>query len=371
MKRVLILHISEVGGHSKAAENIKEAINFLSSDIEVITLNSFGYFYPNTEKIVDFLYTNTIKYLPFLWGVLYDKKPLVKNTSFFLKYINILTFKKLSLLIKKFSFNCVIATQAYPCRLVCDFKKLKGINIPVVAVITDYYPHRFWVHPYVDKYVVASEEAKDVLIKEGIQKDKIEIFGIPLSIKFINSFPKENIKEEFGFSLDLPTILIMGGGLGLGPIERIVLELNKLERDFQIIVICGKNKNLFNWLKKYANKFRKKIFYFGYVDFVNKIMDFADIIITKAGGITISEALAKGLAIIVTFPIPGQEERNVDFLLKRNAILRIDNLSKIPFYVDNLLSNRKNLDSLKQSAKKIAFADSSLRIANLVLKTLI
>ena len=368
MKRVTVLHISEFGGHSKAAQNIKEALLFKDPRIEVNTLNGLGYFYPRGEKVVDLAYMLTIKYFPHLWGKAYDRKKVIKALSPYRKIVHRITFRKLRRFIADSKPDCFVATQAFPCGLIADFKESKNLKIPLIAIVTDYHPNRFWVHPGVDRYVVACQEARDVLIGQGVNPQKIKILGIPISVNFLTSYPKEIVGKELGFTENLPTVLVMGGGLGLGPIKVIAQHLDDLDQDFQIIVVCGKNKRLYQWFIKKKGVFKKPIFIFGYSDNIYKIMDFSDIIITKGGGITISESLAKGLCIVVTNPIPGQEERNVSYLNKVQAIVRTDEAQKVAEVVGNILNNPKDMYRFKERAKDNSFIDSSLRIVDLILE---
>ncbi|MCK9615731.1 MAG: glycosyltransferase [Candidatus Omnitrophica bacterium] len=367
MKNIIIFYISEFGGHNKAANNIKEALLYKNPALSVQNINGFGYFYPRTERFADSLYTTTVRHFPAIWGRIYDRKKVIKNLSPLRRWVSAHTFKKLSGFIKKSSPDCFVATQAFPCGLLADFKESFNCKIPLIAVVTDYHPHGFWIHKAVDKYIVASCEAKEVLINNGVDKEKIEILGIPISFKFLNRHLKENVAKELGFIKESKSILIMGGGLGIGPIEKIAKELDKSAASFQIITICGKNKKLYKWFEKNKQCFKKPLFYFGYVDFINKIMDFADIIITKSGGITISEALAKGLAIIVSNPIPGQEEHNVNYLLKNEAVIRADEPQEIGRLARELLENSEKMNLFKENAKRISLPDSSLRIAELIL----
>ncbi len=363
-----IFHISNFGGHSQAALNIKEAILDRKKNAKVINLNSFQYFYPRTEKVIDVIYKIVIKKIPSLWGKAYDKEQLVKRLRIWHTIINYVCFRKLRKYIKIEKPDCFITTQAFPCGMIADYKKKYKVKIPLVAVVTDFHPHRFWMHPFVDKYVVASEEARQTLIKEGVDEEKIAVFGIPISIEFTKDYSKGEIAKGLGFSPDLKSILVMGGGLGIGPIEQIVKNLDQLSYDFQMIVICGKNKFLYRKLRKIKNKIKKPLFVFSYVEYINKMMDFCDIIITKAGGITIAEALTKKMAIIITNPIPGQEERNVDFLLRRNAVMRAESCNQVNEKVTHLLEDFSELKILKENAGKNSLGDSSQKIADLVFK---
>ncbi len=366
MKNINIFHISEFGGHSKAAQNLKEAILYKNPKVQVRSINGLGHFYPRTEKVIDFFYNKTIRHFPNVWGNAYDKKKVINALIPYRTLAHKFAFSKLEKLIKANGPDCCIATQAFPCGLIADYKKYKGLKIPLVAVVTDYHPHSFWVHPYIDRYIVACQEAKDVLLEHGVAQEKIKILGIPISVKFLTAYPKQQVSNELGFANDLPSILIMGGGLGLGPFKTIARELDALKADFQMIVVCGRNKNLHEWFLNNRKKFKKPIFSFGYTNHIHKIMDFCDIIITKAGGITISEALAKGLCIIVTNPIPGQEERNVRYLLKQEAIIKAEDASFSSSIVKELLDDPKKIYSLREKAKGISFIDSSLRITDVI-----
>ena len=367
MKRILIMHISEFGGHKRASQNIEEALRFIDPTIKTMNINGLGRLYPRSEKIVDLIYTTTIKRLPRVWGKVYDRHSVVKTVTPLMRVANMIGFGKFASILKDFRPDAIVATQAFPCSVAAEFKKKHNLSLPLFAVVTDYHPHRFWIHPNVNTYIVACQEAKDTLMREGIKEDKIKILGIPISYRFLDVYKKEDIAREYGFDLQSPCVLIMGGGLGFGPIKDVFVELNKIDLPFQVIVVCGKNKTLYRWFKKRRNRFRRPVFYFGYIDFVNKLMDFSDIIITKAGGVTISEALSKELGIIVINPIPGQEERNVEYLTKRKAILKAGNILEVRNLVERLLNNREELAIFKQSAKENSIRDSSLRIAYFII----
>lgn len=370
MGRVLLLHISQFGGHKKASENIEEALKFKNPSLEILNLNGFGYIDSRVENLVNFLYTLVIKYCPQLWGKIYDRKRVIKYLNPLRRTLNKWGIVKFSKLINEFKPKVILATQAFPCGIAGDFKKFYGIDIPLIGVVTDYYPHRFWIHPQVNIYTVACQEAKSILIKEGVEEERIKVAGIPISLKFLTAHSKESIGEEFGLNPDLDTVLIMGGGLGIGPIEKITKILDDLDERFQIIVVCGKNEKLYFWFQKNKYFFKKPVFYFGYIDFVHKLMDFSDIIITKGGGLTVSEALAKGLATIVVKPIPGQEERNTDYLTRKQAIIKASTVQGVGFLVQELLKDRIKLYDLKEASRQNAIIDSSLRIADLVLKSI-
>jgi len=366
-KKILVLHISEFGGHKSASYNIKEVLERKDPTLDVVNINGFGYVYPRGERFINYLYTTTIKRFPQVWGRMYDRRDLIKVLTPVKRLVNLIAFRKFSKLIKKFEPDAIITTQAFPCGLAADYKKFHKLNIPLLAIVTDYHPHRFWIHPSVDAYIVASSDAEKTLIKEGVSKDRVKVFGIPISLKFLEKHDKRVVAVNQGFNPDIPSVLVMGGGTGFGPIKDVVLSLDKLKDDFQLIILCGGNKKLYNWFCRKQHKFSKPIFYFGFVDFVNQLMDFADIIVTKAGGITISESLTKELSIIVIDSIPGQEERNVTYLEKKGAVLKADTIEDVDRLVGRLLADKDERRIHKERAKQISIPDASLRVADLII----
>ena len=174
MKKIIIFHISQLGGHKKAAENIKEALEYKAPSLNIFSLNIFDYISPLLEKKVNFFYGLTIRYFPQLWGKFYDRKGVIKTLAPLQKIINRYALSKIHKLINKINPSLILTTQAFPCGIIADFKRIFNFNIPLIGVVTDYYPHRFWLYPEVDFYTVASQEAKEILIKEGIEEGKIE-----------------------------------------------------------------------------------------------------------------------------------------------------------------------------------------------------
>jgi len=358
------LYISEFGGHRRAAENIKAAFKLKNPADEAFTVNGLTALYPRAEKVVDFVYTAIIKHLPHLWGRVYDRDGVIQGLAGAHRFVNRIAFDKMRGLLNDFKPDCIIATQAFPCGVVAAYKQEFSLDLPLIAVVTDYHPHRFWIHGKVDRYVVACEQARQVLIKEGVVPDKISILGIPISPKFMVIWDRKDVAKSMGLHQGPVSILLMGGGLGLGPLIKIARRLLSIDGDFQLIVVCGKNRRLYGWFHRNRKRFKKPVFYFGYVRFVSKLMDFSDIVITKGGGITVSEALAKGMGIIITNPIPGQEERNVKYLLENGAIVRADTVDQVVKSVSGLLADAGKLAALKKLAKALSAPDAAFKIVD-------
>lgn len=365
--RALLLYISEVSGHHSATLAIEKALKIIEPRTEILNINSFNYTNPIWEKVINKAYMGVIKKAPHIWDYLYDNPRIVKKTQTLKQAIHKANFGKLKILFDEFKPDCVVCTQAFPCGMLADYKKEFNLKFPLIGVLTDFMPHAYWVYQEVDFYVVASEEAKQRFIKEGVPEQKIKILGIPIDPKFSLELNKEKIAHKLKIDLNLPTILVMGGGQGIGPIKHIVNELKKLHLLFQLIVVAGKNKKLLKWLKKKELYSHKKLIVFEYVNNIEELMEASDLIITKPGGLTTAEALAKGLPLVIVNPIPGQEENNTNYLLKKGAAVKNGKTNEINLLIEALLTNKDKLLKMKSCAKSLGRPASAIDIAQLIL----
>ena len=362
------MYITEVSGHHQATLAIEKSLKSLNSNLEILNINGFSFTYPIVEKIVNKAYMSIIKRTPNIWHYLYDNPAVYKKTLSIKKAIHQSNHSKFEKLFSKFQPDVVICTQAFPCGMVADYKKAHNLDVKVIGVLTDYAPHSYWLHEGVDYYVVPSEEAKERFVQEGISEERIKVFGIPVDPKFTTVVDKKLVAQKLGLNPEKPTVLIMGGGQGLGPIKKVVKALTKSKVDFQLIVLAGTNKKLIKWLKKSAETSHKKTIIYEYAHNVEELMEMASISITKPGGMTTSESLTKGLPMIIVRPIPGQEVYNTNFLLKKGAAIRVNKIKDIVKTVESLLISHEQLNLMRSAALSNARPHSSLEIAKLALE---
>lgn len=363
------MYISEVSGHHNATLAIEKALKELDHHVSVLNINSFNYTNPLMEKFINKAYMGVIKKAPRLWDYLYDNPGFFKQTQRIKDSVHKSNFRKLNVLFGEFRPTAVVCTQAFPCGLSADYKRVFNIKIPLFGVLTDFFPHSYWVYNEVDYYIVPSQEAKERFIQEGIPEERIKQFGIPIDPKFAKSYDRQKLASELHLDLSIPTILIMGGGQGIGPIKHIVAGLNKSKADFQVIAVAGTNKKLLRWLKKIALSYTKRLYPLEYVQNIEELMEVADFIISKPGGLTTAEALAKGLPMIIIKPIPGQEENNTEFLLRQGVAIRIERLEDMHIEVERLLRNQQKVQEMRENAKRLGKPDSALETARLILNS--
>lgn len=366
-KRILIMHISAVSGHKSAALAVEKALHAIDPQARVSNINAFTHTNPITTWIINHIYLQIIQCLPFVWRYLYDNPKIVKKTAKTKAAIHRANAPKLKALIDELRPHVIACSQAYPCGLVADMKKMYGLNIPLVAILTDYVPHSFWIYDQVDYYIVPSEDVKQRLVDKGVASNKILPLGIPIDPKFALSLNKNALKAKLGLHQGSPITLIMGGSHGLGPIKQIIRRLARSPADMQLIVVTGINRNLFRYLEKHMQSFKKNIKLYAYAENVHELMAVSDIIITKPGGVTVSEALVMGLPMVILKPIPGQEDNNTVYLIKHNAAIKIDDPKKINDIVTGLLGDPAQLHSLRNAARAMSNPSASIDIAKLLL----
>lgn len=362
-KRILLMYISEISGHHSASCALENAFHELSSNVEIMNVNSFLYTNPILEKLINRAYMGVIRRTPEVWGYLYDNPNIVKKTQKLRESIHRYNSQKTRNLLENFKPDAVICTQAFPCGIVADYKKSYGYDVFLGGALTDYAPHSYWLYDNVDMYFVPSREARKRFIFNGISPEKIKLTGIPIDIKFKQVNDRQAIARRLELSPGLPVVLVMGGGQGIGPIKNMVKTLHRLPMELQIIVVAGSNKGLYRYLSRARRVSGKKMLVFGFVNNIHEIMEVSSLIITKPGGITIGEALAKGLPLLIMKPIPGQEQMNTQYLVNNRVAIQINNLKDSEVLLKELLSKPEALKNIQERARQFAMPSSSLDIA--------
>ncbi len=368
MKSILLMFISEHSGHHQASLALEKAILEIDPGCRTLSINAFKLTNPVLEKITHKTYMGVIKNKPEIWSYLYDNPRVVKKTEGIRNIITDAGSKKLENLILSFRPDATACTQALPCSLMAHYKKRRGVKTPLVGILTDYAPHSYWIYDEVDKYVVPSVEIKDTLVKKGVPADKIEDFGTPIDPLFTKVLQKDRIYEETGLSHNKPVILVMGGTHGIGPDEKLLKELDDSREDMQIVVITGVNKRLFGKIKKFASRSGKKIVPLGFVNNVHELMEISDIIVTKPGGLTTAEALAKSLPMIILNPLPGQEDLNARVLTEKGIALKAADEKDARLLIEGLIRDPGKRKKMGGLMRKSAKPRSASQTAELLLK---
>ena len=360
--RILVATVTAGGGHLQAAAALEEAWKTTcpSDDVKRVDLLDLV---PKVQRnfYVDG-YVKLVEHAPELYGLFFNKtdnpKRLRELAAFrrsFAKHTN----RKFVRFLREFEPQAVLCTHFLPLEVLGAVKSRRGARAAspfTVCVVTDFEAHALWMEPAVDLYCVATKETKARLVARAVPGERVAVTGIPVAAAFSAAPDKASIRRRFGLRDDLPTILILSGGFGMGPVGEILTSLDKTDREFQTVVVVGRNLDLRRTLG--CQDRRHPTHVLGFVTNMHEWMSVADLIVTKPGGLTSSEALALGKPLFILNPIPGQEMANSDFLLERGAAAKANRPEDLPFRMKRLLGSAK-LREMSDAARELGRPDAA------------
>lgn len=355
MKRVLILSVSAGAGHVRAAEALRVAARdagLMAEHLDVMDLSSRVF-----RKLYCESYIKIVERSPELWEFLYHKTDKAQDRHsagvLMRSVLQQLNTREFAAAVREREPDVVICTHFLPAELLSGLSRKGKFATPCWVQVTDFDVHSLWVHPGMAGYCVASEEIAWRLAAKGVPREIIRVTGIPVMPGFGAAHSRVECARELGIDPAKKTILLMSGGMGVGDIASMAKRLLALERDLQIVALAGKNARLLGSLKKLAEEFPGKLFPQGFSTTVERIMAACDVAVSKPGGLTVSECLAMGLPMVVISPIPGQEERNSDYLLENGAAMKAHDLAGLEYKVLKLFDNPECLKQMAARAKAL------------------
>lgn len=349
---IIIFSVSVGYGHNQVAKALQDELEEHGHTVRVI--DALDFVSPFFSRVILESYLRMLRFSPSIYGRLYD---LAEEPAFFdfTSVINNLLSSSFKKLIAEFMPDVIVCTHPLPTGLLSALKSKLAINLALVAVMTDYTVHHLSVHPAVDLYITASPKLNYQLKHNGVPEDRVAPIGIPVRKRFTKPPSKSKARRSLGL-VNLPTILIMGGGLGMGASPELIRVVDHSLSDCQILVVTGKNESLYKELS--TTTFTNDMQIFGYVDNIDFHMAAADLLVTKPGGVTTSEALSIGLPMAFISPIPGQEWRNSAFLVEQLVAIQFEVATLAPKLVD-LLSDPLRLACMSKLAKQLAKPNST------------
>lgn len=310
-KRVLILSEGFGAGHTQAAYALAVSLEQRCTTIETRVLELGSFLHPTLAPWIIHAYKKTLTSQPKLYGRLYRsqyKKSLNRLTQLALHRI---FYAQTAAIIQQWAPQAIVCTHPFPSVVVSRLKRA-GLDIPLCTVITDYDVHGTWVSREVNKYMVSTEDVKNKLLGRGITAAQVEITGIPVHPSFRVAHDKAMIRQQFQLA-PLPTVLVMGGGWGLIGGDSLSEHLVTWRDRIQFIFCLGNNEKALAKLAMDARYQHPNIHLLGFTQEIGKLMEASDLLVTKPGGMTCSEGLAKSIPMLFYDPIPGQEEENVHY----------------------------------------------------------
>jgi len=368
-KRVLILSASVGSGHVKAAVALERAMRARSDVEEVLCDDSLDHTNLLHRQFYSTLYSKLSTIMPEFLGWWYERSddPWVADKSRLA--IDLPQALPLINLVKDFRPDIILCTHFMPAGVISWLIGNGKLDAQLGVVVTDFHFHAFWITRAFNWYFVAQEEDKIHMEALGLPGDRIEVSGIPVDPEFARPVDAGAVLLRHGLTPGRPTLLIAGGALGMSPASAVVRQVLQLDRDFQAIIVCGRNEEMLAEISALVKGRPDDFRVFGYTTEISDFMAAATILLSKPGGMTTAEALARGLPMVILDPIGGQEERNADVLLECGAALKCTELTLITHKLRLLLDDPEKLQRMSNNARTLGRPNAAADIARIVMES--
>ncbi len=365
--RVLFISAPIGAGHIKAAQAVCEELRVLEPDGVFQVVNIFDFLPPSWGRFILAFYLKLLAVFPQAYGLMYGWGNQSSLALWGRKQVSRYLANRLEQYLTEWQPDMLVCSHATPAGLVADLVKRRRIFAPTLAIVTDFVVHRLWVYPEIEQYAVADEKLRDFLLKYEIQPQRITCSGIPVGAEFVEAVEKEAVLAELGLAKEKQTILLMGGGAGLLPMEEIILAGVEQLPDVQWIAIAGQNHKLQKKLMKIETRYPKRVRGIGYTQQVNRFMAASDVLVSKPGGLTVAEALCRQMPLVIYRPIPGQEEANAAYLIENGVAVRAETVQGVVEKLTNLLcEDNVQLKNMLQRVKQLRRPAAAKQIALLI-----
>jgi processive 1,2-diacylglycerol beta-glucosyltransferase len=371
-RTIAVFSVSAGAGHVRAAEALVATARIVQPELRVVHIDLMDL----VPKLFRTMYAETyipmVQHHPALWGYLYaqsDRRIIDSASDRLRTALERLNTQKLKTVLRDLAPDSVICTHFLPAELFSRWRRKKLWRTPVWAVVTDFDAHMLWVYRHLNGYCVAAEETGWRLRARNPGDARIEVTGIPVMPAFSEPGDRASCAREIGLNPGRLTLLLMSGGAGVFPLQKLARRILALDPEIQLIALAGKNRRLLDALRGVASEYPGRMVPFPFTTSIERLMAASDLAVTKSGGLTTAECLAVGLPMIILAPIPGQEERNADFLLEHGAALKAYDEAGVEFKLRTILADARRLPLMRERARSLGKPDAAeaiLRVAGAV-----
>jgi processive 1,2-diacylglycerol beta-glucosyltransferase len=372
-RRILILHASAGAGHKRAAEALERGFRVADPASRVHALDTLTFASRFFQRTYAQTYDALAQRAPRVWGLLYwgSERPRIHRGTYQARLsVDQLNLRRLVYAIDRFQPAAIICTHFLPLEALAPRVRSGRLGAPLYCVITNFGIHPFWIYDGIHGYFVAAEGTRSELSEWGVPWEAIHVTGIPIDPHFAERQETKAARAALGLVEEGPVVLIMGGGNGVGPLHGLTERLLSIAAKPHLVVISGRNEDLKRRIDDLARHHGARVRSIGFTTEVDRWFDTADVIVTKAGGLTCSEALAKQVPLVVYRPTPGQEERNSQMLTAAGAALRARTLEQVAEGVQRILSHPTLARSMRQACAQVGRPRAAETVAGHVLAEL-
>jgi len=377
--RVLIATATAGGGHLAASAALSEAWKSSHPGDTVEQVDILKFFPALERKIHSEGYVKLAGHAPEVWGMVFketDKPKVARRLTRIRRFVPSGSRSRFKRFLEGFEPDVVLCTHYLPLEALGLMRQkptgraraqAPAFNPLVVSVVTDFEAHALWMDDCVDLYCVAAESTGARLMARGAKPGSVAATGIPISDRFSRVVDKKVVRRAMGVREDFPIILVLSGGFGMGPVVEVMSHIDKSLPEFQVIVVAGRNEDLRRELA--IQQYTHPVRVLGFASNIHELMAVSDLVVTKPGGLTTSEALALGKPLLIVNPIPGQEAANSDFLLEHGAGSKVSREEDLPFRIEQLLGSKK-LAEMSAAAKGLGRPFAARTICDEAIKRL-
>jgi processive 1,2-diacylglycerol beta-glucosyltransferase len=366
---IVILSCNYGGGHHRVAEVLRHELRQRSPGCRVEIYDyietCIGHWFNVTFTS---LYFGSVRWAPWLYRCFYQATSAISPHSPVQRFINSLGRRRFAAILQAQRPDIVVCTYCLPAGGVSSLKREGHTNVPCITVVTDHAVHSQWIHPGIDLYLVSSEQVRNGMVAHGLLPDRVLSSGIPVAPAFGTPLQPQPLRRQYGLDPGLPTILVMVGAHNLmrGALK-VYRDMVELPRSAQLLFVCGKDERLRQVIEQLAQRASMPVRVFGYVSEIPALMAMSDLMISKAGGVTTSEALAAELPMVLINPIPGQEEENATFLQAVGAAIVAPRPAALPSLIADLLDHPEHLARLREGARRVKQPDAAAHAPETIL----
>lgn len=367
--KVLILSVTTGYGHHSTASALADGLTKKGAEVQIVDI--YKYLNELIYQTIDKGYTISSKYIPGVYRTFYTKLENKEHSAYSpMALLNSWLGNKFEKFLDEFSPDAIVCTHIFAAQIINTLKERNKLNVPVVGIVTDYTIHPYWENiPYIEYINIASPLLEYRAVKRGISPDHIISYGIPIKSKFSTKLSKEDARNQLSIPNDAKTVLVMCGSMGYGKMNHLVSDIVLSDPSYHVIAVCGNNAGLFKKLTKMKDAMNNSdnLEVFGFTDKVDIMMDAADCIVTKPGGLTSSEALAKHLPMILVSPIPGQEERNIEFLVNNGVAMNVSKTFEIDEALYYMFHSPEKLKNMVTRMQDIAPVNATDKLSDFIM----
>ncbi|HEX8807068.1 MAG TPA: glycosyltransferase [Candidatus Aquilonibacter sp.] len=356
-------------GHVAAANAVCVALREIDPSVRTHVVDSYKYAALVVSRVVSDGYLRMVKTIPQMYRYIYDRAERATEVGPFRTWASQFTAGNLRSLIQRERPDVVVCTHAFPSGAMAEYKRLYDDAPPVVGIVTDFAVHAFWIYDNIEGYCVATDAMRNVMIARGILPERVAVTGIPVDPRFARARETRNtLRERLGLPLDRPIALVMGGGLGIGPLSRTLRAMEGVRIPIAAVVIAGRNARAEARVLATAESVSYPVRVVRFVDNVYDYMHAADVFVTKPGGLSTAEALAAQIPIVLLKPLPGQEERNVRVLTEWGVAVRARTAAELPLALTEILTDSVRRERMVRAAGQHGRPDAAREAASLIFR---